>query len=154
MRNVLEKVTKNDFEEVNALARDVQRQHVNYRPDIFKDVKYPIPKDYFNSLLNDGSLFVYRREGEIIAYIVLLMKEKNVESMHKNKTLLLEQLTVKQLMRGKGIGTEIMNEVMRYAKENSCASIELTVSPENKEAIKFYEQFGMRVKNIKYSITV
>ena len=52
--------------------------------------------------------------------------------------------------RGKGIGTALLNYVKQIAIENDCTDMHLTVNQENINAIKTYENFGMRVKNIAY----
>jgi len=150
---MLEKAFIQDFEKINAIAREVHKQHIDYRPDIFKHVKHPISKDYFDVLLSKGSLFVCRHNKEIIGYAVLFIKERDVEPLHKSKVLVLEQIAINQTNRSQGIGTKMMNEILEHAKENLCTGIELTVSPENLDAVRFYEKFGMTVKSIKYSLS-
>ena len=54
--------------------------------------------------------------------------------------------------RGKGIGTELLEFVKDIAIQNNCTDMYLTVNEENEGAIKTYEKFGMRVKNIAYSM--
>ena len=53
--------------------------------------------------------------------------------------------------RGQGIGSSLLEFIEKYAKEANCTDIYLTVNEENTNAIKTYEKFGMRVKNIAYS---
>lgn len=44
--------------------------------------------------------------------------------------------------RGKGVGTELLNEHLGWLKQNKAASIFLYVHPCNIEAIRFYWRFG------------
>jgi len=57
-------------------------------------------------------------------------------------------------MRGKGIGTSLLKHAKKIGKENNCTDIYLTVNEENKNAISVYEKFGMKIKNIGYSMQI
>jgi ribosomal protein S18 acetylase RimI-like enzyme len=46
-----------------------------------------------------------------------------------------------------GIGKQMMNYIMKLSKEEKCDSIELLVNSKNKNAIGFYEHFGMKEKS-------
>ena len=50
--------------------------------------------------------------------------------------------------RRKGIGTELINELYRLAKEKSCKFVFLDVHIENTAAQKFYEKMGLIPKSI------
>ena len=54
--------------------------------------------------------------------------------------------------RGKGIGTALLNFAKQVGMDNNCTDMYLTVNEENIGAIKTYEKFGMKVKNIAYSM--
>ncbi len=54
----------------------------------------------------------------------------------------LEDIYVKQEMRGKGIGKALFAELIRLAKERDCGRIEWAVLNWNQSAIDFYENLG------------
>jgi GNAT superfamily N-acetyltransferase len=54
----------------------------------------------------------------------------------------IRQVFVSEGCRGKGIGAEMMCQAGIIAKEAGCASIALTVAPENRETFPFYERCG------------
>lgn len=58
------------------------------------------------------------------------------------KSLHLEDLVVAQKERGKGIGTLLYNEVMRYAKAEGVKRVEWVVLDWNTPAISFYKKTG------------
>ena len=54
----------------------------------------------------------------------------------------LEDIYVKQEMRGKGIGKALFAELIRLAKERDCGRLEWAVLNWNQSAIDFYENLG------------
>lgn len=61
------------------------------------------------------------------------------------KTVHLEDLIVKEKMRGKGIGMALYKRVMEYAKEKRVKRVNWMVLGWNKDAIDFYEGTGAKV---------
>lgn len=90
----------------------------------------------------------------ILGYIALKVLEKNSYVTYNHKTLLVDMLVVDKNHHNKGIGQTLMNFAKDKAKELHCTALELTVSPENIAAIKFYEKQNMKQKTIKYSMYI
>lgn len=143
-----------DYESVNRLAIQVHELHVGWRPDLFISVDEVISKEYFNELILKNQIFVAKIEEEIVGYIIFNIREKEVTSMRYRKQLNIDAMCVDENHRGKGIGTKILKFVKEFAKENNCTDLYLTVNEENEGAIKTYEKFGMKVKNIAYSMEI
>lgn len=70
----------------------------------------------------------------------------NRYSTWKGKVLHLEDLIVSQKMRGKGLGTILLNEVVKYGHQLGVKRINWEVLDWNEPAIAFYEQKGAIVK--------
>lgn len=54
----------------------------------------------------------------------------------------IEDFVVTENMRGKGVGTELMNKIKDYCRENNIKVIKLTSGFELEDAHKFYEKQG------------
>lgn len=67
-------------------------------------------------------------------------------STWKGKILHLEDLIVSQKMRNKGLGTALLNEVVRYGSTLGVKRISWEVLDWNEPAIAFYEKKGADVK--------
>jgi len=143
-----------DWERVNELAKQVHKMHVTWRPDLFLDADEVIIKQDFERMLQDKEIFVAKVDNEIVGYIVFDIKEKNNPNMRYRKQLSIEAICVDEKFRGKGIGTALLNYAKKIGKENNCTDIYLTVNEENEGAIKLYERFGLKVKNIAYSMEI
>ena len=61
------------------------------------------------------------------------------------RTIHLEDLVIKESMRGNGVGEALYTQVMRYANEQGVKRVNWVVLDWNKGAIKFYERSGANV---------
>ena len=139
-----------DFKRVNELAVQVHEMHVTWNPDIFKSVEEVINKEYFENLIKNEEIYIAKVDKEIVGYIIFNIKEKENPSMRYRKQLNIDAICVDERYRGKGIGTKILESIKEIAKTRGCTDLYLTVNQENENAIKVYEKFGFKVKNIAY----
>lgn len=65
------------------------------------------------------------------------------------KSLYMDDLYIRELYRGKGIGKQLIEEVIKYAKTNNCYKLSWQVSNWNKPAIAFYESLGATIDSIE-----
>ena len=135
---------------VNELAVQVHEMHVTWNPDIFKSVEEVINKEYFENLITNEEIYIAKVDKEIVGYIIFNIKEKENPSMRYRKQLNIDAICVDERYRGKGIGTKILENIKEIAKTKGCTDLYLTVNQENENAIKVYEKFGFKVKNIAY----
>ena len=139
-----------DFKRVNELAVQVHEMHVTWNSDIFKSVEEVINKEYFENLIKNEEIYIAKVDKEIVGYIIFNIKEKENPSMRYRKQLNIDAICVDERYRGKGIGTKILESIKEIAKTRGCTDLYLTVNQENENAIKVYEKFGFKVKNIAY----
>ncbi|WP_179344433.1 GNAT family N-acetyltransferase [Winogradskyella ursingii] len=66
-------------------------------------------------------------------------------STWKGVVLHLEDLIVSQSQRGKGLGTLLLDEIVKYGKQKDVKRISWEVLDWNEPAIKFYETKGAKV---------
>lgn len=139
-----------DFKKVNELAVQVHEMHVQWAPNLYKSVEEVISKEYFEILVKNEEIYVAKLQNEIVGYIIFNIKEKENPSMRYRKQLNIDAICVDKKYRGKGIGTKILESIKEIAKSKGCTDLYLTVNQENENAIKMYEKFGFKVKNIAY----
>ncbi|MBQ2873266.1 MAG: GNAT family N-acetyltransferase [Bacilli bacterium] len=143
----------NEHEIVNNLAVQVHELHVGWRPDLFNSVDEVITLDEFTELIQNKEIYVSVIDNKVVGYIVFCIVEKISQNnkFRYRKQLNVDAMCVDENYRGKGIGTALLNFIEKIAVNNECTDMYLTVNKENVGAIKIYENFGMRVKNIAYS---
>lgn len=154
MEPVIEIPKIEDFEKVNEIARQVHELHVGWRPDLFLHVDEVIEKENFEKMIQNAEIFVAKLENEIVGYVTLFIKEKNHHGLRYRKLLTIDAICIDEKQRGKGIGNSLLNFAKELGKKKDCTDLDLTVNQENKNAIKVYENFGMKVKSIAYSMEI
>ena len=82
---------------------------------------------------------VVELNNEIVGYTTFM---KQFSTWNANYYIYLDCLYLNEKTRGKGIGTQIMNKIMVYAKSINCSEIQWQTPIFNKEAIEFYEKLG------------
>lgn len=85
--------------------------------------------------------FVAEREHEIVAIALIYFRF----STWKGKTVHLEDLIVKQEFRGQGLGTLLLDEVIKYGYSQGVQRICWEVLDWNTSAINFYEKQGAKI---------
>jgi len=101
-----------------------------------------------NDLINDGfkekplfHCFVAELKGNIVGMALIYPRY----STWKGPVIHLEDLIVTEEMRGSGLGTALLNEVVKYGSDLGVKRISWEVIDWNEPAINFYESKGANV---------
>lgn len=122
------------------------------RKMIYKDVD-PMNYDEFKTeLSNSNNIYlVAELENEIVGICFSNIKEiSNNKIMKDRKFLHIENICIDKKHQKKGIGKKLYNQIIQLAKEKNIKNIELMVWKFNENAIKFYKNLGMSIKNLKF----
>lgn len=148
---MIRKAIESDISQINKLLFQVHKVHSDLRPDLFKS---GCKKYNDNELLeiinnNEKPIFVYEKDGKILGYaFCVLMDYTSINSLGDYKSIYIDDLCVDKNAQKLGIGKELYNYVLNYAKSIDCYNVTLNVWADNKNAIKFYENVGMKVQKI------
>ena len=85
--------------------------------------------------------FIAETEGKIVGMALIYYRF----STWNGRIVHLEDLVVKESWRGKGVGSLLYTEVMKYAHRNNATRVQWEVIDWNEGAIKFYERSGAKV---------
>lgn len=85
--------------------------------------------------------FVAETDGKIEGMALLYQRY----STWKGKTVHLEDLIVREKMRGKGIGSALFTAVIQYGHQKGVRRIEWNVLDWNTPAIAFYKKNGVKI---------
>jgi len=109
--------------------------------DLIRDGFGPVPLFYvFVAEVDDDT-----SDSEYAKQIVGIALWYYRFSTWKGKTIHLEDLVVKDKMRGTGLGYALYSEVLKQAKKDQVRRVEWNVLDWNTPAIDFYEKSGAKV---------
>ena len=128
---ILEKLKEEDIPDLLELYKDL----VPF--EIFKEKSV---ETYKEMLTDDNYLLLAAKEDEKVIGSVLGICCKSLTVPF----LVVEDVIVKDGLRGKGIGRELMEALDEFAKAKQCAYSILVSSDFRKEAHKFYESIGYK----------
>lgn len=150
----LEKATPEDRGAINMLAMEVHSLHVDWRPDIYEMPREIYPVERFSAALERNELYVARLNGCIVGYAAIKMRNFDWAGMVKRRVLFVDELSVSAEHRRKGIGRAMMMEIRNMAQEEGCSDLQLSVYPQNREAVAFYEACGFSIQSMTMSTKI
>ena len=149
---IIRKAEIEDFNKVHRLIMQVHKLHVKERTDIYKDVDPMNFEEFKNELSNSNNIYlVAQSENKIVGICFSQIKEiSNNRIMKDRKILNIGDICVDEKYQRNGIGKKLYNQIVQIAKEKNIHNVELMVWNFNKNAIRFYGNLGMNVKNLKF----
>lgn len=130
----------------------VHMLHRQERSDIYKNTDPIDEESYIEELSNSNNIYIVAElKNKIVGICFASIKEiENNKVMKNRRVLYIENICIDKDIRKKGIGKKLYKEMLKYAEEQKVDSIELMVWEFNKNAISFYENLGMTIKNLRY----
>jgi GNAT superfamily N-acetyltransferase len=154
MEYIIRKARPDDWEFVKRLLLDICSIHKGFRPDLFKDGGLKFSVIDFENMLEDDNRFVHICEnvdGERLAYLFSKINIIENSDMRTDRRILyLDDICVERSMRGKGVGSSIVEFSKSLALDLGCDSIELNAWAENFDAISLYEKNGFKMQRAFY----
>lgn len=151
MKNLLIRNCKtDDFEYINLIMDEIHKLHVDNRPDIYCETNIVMSKDEFESIVNSDKTIsiVAQIDSEVIGLCIISIKDIGGNSAIKSrKVAYMDDLGVLRKYRNQGIGKRLYNEGKKRALEFGVESLELMVWEFNRDAIRFYENEGMKARS-------
>lgn len=145
---------KAEYSKVRAFYHSVidAMEDAEYKPQWEKDV-YP-SQEFLMEAIECGELYIGELNGEIAACMVVNHKYNeeykeitwSVEAADE-EILVIHALGVHPMFSGQGIATQMVQEVIRLAHENSIKAIRLDVLMGNVPAERVYRKIGFQYLN-------
>lgn len=151
-RIIIRKARISDFQGIHKLIMQVHKLHVNERNDIYKDADPMNFEEFRTELSNSNNIYLIAElENEIVGICFSQIKEISNNKIMKNRKILhIENICVDENHQKKGIGKKLYKQIVQLAKEKNIDNIELMVWGFNENAIKFYKNLGMSIKNLRF----
>lgn len=145
---MLELATRKDRSAVNRLARQVHELHVSWRPDLYTMPDELFPEALFSELVKSRELYVAKLDRTVVGFAWVRIRTSEGVGLVTRKVMLINQVCVDKALRNRGIGTRIMEELRVLARAFGCTDLQLSVYPQNDEAVSFYQKCGFMIQSI------
>lgn len=148
---MIRRATSADKPRLEDLLSQVLEVHHNARPDLFKSGTRKYTSEELEAIISDDErpIFVAESDGEVLGYAFCVFQMYvNNNILTDVKTLYVDDLCVDEKARGRGIGRELYNFAVGYAKETGCYNLTLNVWADNTSALGFYEALGLHKQKI------
>ena len=137
-----------DREQVENIAKEVHAMHVAWRPDIYEMPEELYSEERFNRLIAERQLYVAKDRETVLGYVLIKMRSYDWPGVVRRKVMLVDELAVREEIRGRGIGTAMMDDVKVLARAFGCTDLQLGVYPQNDAAVTFYQKNGLMIRSI------
>lgn len=130
------------FDVIGRIVPVFQNQCWSFAEELTQSIKrkvYPEEEIDFASYVNssDKVIFLYYEGIQCVGQIRLCSTW--------NRFALIEDLAVSEHLRGRGIGTALLNEAQSWAQQRRLGGLVLETQDTNVLACRFYQRYGFRI---------
>lgn len=151
---MLELARESDWDHVKRLSVQIHDLHAAWRPDIYYHCDEPYPKETFLEDIQNKMVYVAKVQQKVAGYVVLSVIQKGSPGTVEKKYLRLDSICVDEMLRGQGIGKQMVADVRAVARAFGCRELLLGVHPENDDAVGFYQKCGFRIRTINMDMKI
>ena len=141
-----------DYARVSEIMDQVQRLHVEWRPDVYRP-NYPlITAAYFEECLNRGGWYVAEADGKVAGVMELMRRHVEDNVRVTRDVLYIATMAVDAPFRGRGIGHAFFKKAKQIRDEQGLSAVELQVNAKNTQAMEMYKACGFTVKSVNMEL--
>jgi GNAT superfamily N-acetyltransferase len=138
----IESATLNDIPDLCRLLDSLFAQEAEFSPD-------PVAQQRGLKMIIDnpaiGAILVARQNGQVKAMVNLLY---TVSTALGARVALLEDMVVAADQRGTGVGSQLLDAALQFARGQGCRRITLLTDGDNFPAQRFYQRHGFELSTM------
>lgn len=139
----IRKATLEDLESISAFSKKLFEHETRFNKEFNQEWTYSeTGQEYFKGRLKSDKSIVLVAEvdSKVVGYAITHME--NFAFRNRNPLAELENMFVEEEVRGKGVGTMLVEETKKILKERKVPRIKVQAFYPNKQAINFYKKLG------------
>ena len=137
-----------NYKSIEAIMRQAQQLHIDWRPDIYKYSETVMPLEMYEQAVKDETFFVAEYEGTIVGVLSIIYRHIENPVQVTRNIIFIDSMAVDEKYRGKGIGHAFFDFLKELRVQKDSDGIELQVNAKNKAAYKIYSDYGFTDKSI------
>ena len=139
-----------DYPEIDRLMKELHELHVKGRPDLYTELEHPYSREEFEKIVSDPEIIAILAEEKSVVIGLCIGTLRKKSGMVETKTMYIEDLIVDRNFRGKGIASQLYEEMEERGRNTGAKRLDLMVWEFNSDARRFYEKQGMRPQRYIY----
>ena len=139
-----------DYPEIDRLMKELHELHVKARPDLYTELEHPYSREEFEKIVSDPEIIAILAEEKSVVIGLCIGTLRKKSGMVEMKTMYIEDLIVDRNFRGKGIASQLYEEMEERGRNTGAKRLDLMVWEFNSDAKRFYEKQGMRPQRYIY----
>lgn len=143
-----------DYDGVEVIMKQVQKLHVNLRPDIYQSVETVLTYEEFCKAIGDRSLIVAESNGHVVGVLSYVHRHVGTGKQVTRDVMLVDCVAVTEQLHKKGIGRKLLEFAIDIFHKESFDGLELQVNALNQNARRFYENLGFKEKSINMELII
>lgn len=141
-----------EYKAANAIMKQVQQMHIDWRPDIYKYNETILPLEMYEQAVKDKTFFVAEYEGHIAGILFIIYRHIESPNHVTRNTIFIDSMAVDEKYRGNGIGHAFFDFLKEIKTKNGYDGIELQVNAKNEAAYKMYTDYGFTNKSVNMEL--
>lgn len=141
-----------DYGCVEAIMKEVQKLHVTWRPDIYREADTVLPEESFRRMVKAGTFLVAEQNNTVVGILSYVYRHVESDKQVTREVLFVEDLAVKEEYRGNGIGSQLLQFLKDKVRREHLDGLELQVNAKNLPAMEMYEKNGFTPKSINMEL--
>lgn len=134
--------TPADIDDLAQLLHTLFSQDIEFTPDLGKH-KAGLQQIIENPTI--GEILVLKTDTKTIGMVSLLY---SISTALGGKVAILEDMVIAEGSRRSGLGNQLLQEAIRFAKQRECLRITLLTDFDNETAIRFYQRSGFNLSKM------
>ena len=139
-----------DYPEIDRLMKELHELHVKGRPDLYTELEHPYSREEFEKIVSDPEIIAILAEEKSVVIGLCIGTLRKKSGMVEMKTMYIEDLIVDRNFRGKGIASQLYEEMEERGRNAGAKRLDLMIWEFNSDARRFYEKQGMRPQRYIY----
>ena len=127
----------------NTVIEPLAPEDYNKCSNIWNMESQPLAEKWRQEIVSGNRLvFIYKIEGEFIGEGALVLDAGDADYTIPDKRVYVSRMIVKKEYRNRGIGSEILEFLIKKAKEMGFSEMTIGVDKDNVNALHLYRKFG------------
>ena len=149
--------TADHLAELAELNAEVQAIHVAFDPGRYRQPDLPALRTWFEGILGQPGSFVLVavEDARAVGYAYAAIKDTPPNPfVFPQRSIYLDQLSVRETHRGRGIGRALVTAVLDRARQLRASRVRLDTAFDNHGAQAFFRDLGFRQGHLHWDATV